>query len=210
MSQYQESLSEIYDSILFRRDWSSSQSMYERVQGYFPYISLPPHFFEKYMRLALNCKPKAKTFIDVGCGIGDKPYLARKFFNLDASGIEYNKKTYQIAREKVSNYVNLINADAFTHDYSLYDIIYMFMPIQLEARMRQLWQHILQSARPGTLMIEAHPVYFIQYSYNAKNRHLFDTFANFVKPWTPFRERRYIYRVLDNKMVEGLFFADLQ
>lgn len=89
----------------------------------------------------LNKYGKKRSFLDVGCGIGDKLYLADVLYGQckSVTGIEINETYVHIA-----NYLKVLNnldytvkhADALEYDYSDYSFIYMFHPIQNKSLMK--------------------------------------------------------------------------
>jgi len=96
-------------------------------------------------------------FLDVGCGVGLKVKAATEFFR-HADGLEYDPGYVAGARALLDaldcNHCGVIAADAFTfEDYAAYDVIYFYRPMRDDALMAKLERHMVQSARPATILI---------------------------------------------------------
>jgi len=149
------SCSDIKDELAYKR-------------GDYAYIPLPPADFVVAISAALLTKPRAKKFIDVGSGIGDKAFLASDYFNLTAYGIEYTPDSYYAGKFLSKKFMDLypnkprptfILGDAFEHDFKPYDIIYMYQPISREMNMLNLYKHIYRTAKVGAVIVETLPMY---------------------------------------------------
>lgn len=130
--------------------------------GCFPDIGLP---HSEFMALALSAwrllKARGGTegarFIDVGCGCGLKVLAALEFFD-QASGLEYDPAYAQAARDLFARsgaeQAEVIEGDALAFlSYDRFDIIYFYRPISVVERLWQLEEHIVATARPGTILI---------------------------------------------------------
>lgn len=107
---------------------------------------------------------RRKTFIDVGCGVGTKVAIAAEA-GFDASGIEITPKYVAVAKRLVANtkmgyvfnslrYPPTIHlGNALKHDYSNYDVIYFYWPIQHQPTERRLEAKMFREAKRGTLFI---------------------------------------------------------
>lgn len=94
----------------------------------------------------------AKSFIDVGCGAGDKVHLAKKINpNLWACGIELSKPMTVWA--DAMGVENVWHGDAFKLDYSNWDVIYAYWPIPDHEKMALLMYHIITTMRSGANLI---------------------------------------------------------
>jgi hypothetical protein len=156
-------LAGVYD---YRRHGKEEKSKKEMENGYYKYI---PYSRDSFINLVVDIqkKNKAKRFIDVGSGIGDKVILAYIFGNFDkVSGVELNETTYHVSKyfleggmlpfEKRKDYfkdkkelepktkINLLNVDAFDYDFSNDDFIYMYVPISTSSIMHKLHLKILK------------------------------------------------------------------
>lgn len=110
-------------------------------------------------------KMKNPSFIDVGCGFGDKVLLAEAagFFSY---GIEYCKSTWEMSQQFFpKGNKRIFHGDAFEHDFSSYDAIYLFCPIREDEVMVQLFTHIVSSAKCGAVIIEMLPRYIYRCSH---------------------------------------------
>lgn len=88
----------------------------------------------KFLRKPLHETSERLLFVDVGCGVGTKVYLATTFPQLSVEGIEITPQYADIARKLISWERNptdrrIKTADARLVDYSIYDIIYFYRPM---------------------------------------------------------------------------------
>lgn len=141
------------------------------------YMPLDPDEFLRQLgeAFALWCQGNTSIyppkFIDVGCGIGTKVLLAREA-GFDAYGIEMSPAYVEIARnlmersprhgagggyrrEVPGHLSKIILGDAVVADYSPYDVIYFFNPSW--DREHQLEQRILDTAKPGAIILANNP-----------------------------------------------------
>lgn len=78
-----------------------------------------------------DCKPK--KFLDVGCGVGQKVYLAKAMFDLDGYGLEFRPEHAQKARELMTQFTGadcsqkIITGNAITYDGTANSITSTFM-----------------------------------------------------------------------------------
>lgn len=139
--------------------------------GQFPFIALPLKEFEEQLDAArqladpsrdVELVSKSLKFIDVGCGIGSKVFLAA-VCGYQATGIEITKKYVDIARRLFTptpsqwNYAmyrgEIIRGNALTHDYSPYDVIYFYWPLQDIKLQIALEKQIIKTAKPGAIIL---------------------------------------------------------
>lgn len=104
------------------------------------------------------------SFIDVGCGIGSKVVLASSL-SFKAHGIEITRRYVTIAREVVAkgnmgcvwtqntDEPEIIQGNAFKHDYKPYDVIYFYCPMVDREKQRVLEEHIVNTAKSGAYII---------------------------------------------------------
>jgi len=147
-------LEQVYGSSVYKfqdRDYKRKNKNPEKyIDGYYYYIPFDLFNFIEKMDNLTKLYPRFKKFIDVGCGIGDKVLIAKEFFGLDATGIEYSDYTSGVAKRKLKNLgVNIIHDDAFNLDFGEYNYIYLYVPIQNPVKMGELGKHILNSMKEG-------------------------------------------------------------
>ncbi len=136
----------------------------EKGQNHFSYIPGNDREFIKAMLTIKKQSPKFNSFIDIGSGLGAKPFIMRQLFNdVDITGIEYNKHTHRISKKirqelHISNDakkgVKFIKTNALIHNYSKYDLIYFYRPMSENRMMVKLLSRILETASPNTLIID--------------------------------------------------------
>ena len=123
---------------------------------YYPYVSFDRiHFIKLIQRFA---RP-GDSFLDVGCGLGDKLFLARSAYDQwdSVTGVEVSEEFFSIAKFLLTDVnVKLINQDALSLDYSKYTFIYMFRPIRKQALYEQLLERIVNTCKDYTMFIEAY------------------------------------------------------
>ena len=145
-----------------------NQKYYDK--GHWDYVSYSHDNFIQDLKQAYHFLGEAENlkFIDIGCGIGTKVLIASQFFQ--ASGIELNQNYFKIARkvnahkkfhkfgryEKLGTKNNIINGDAFEHDYSKYDVLYFFRPMNKEQLQIRLEKKIFKEMKVGAVII---PIY---------------------------------------------------
>ena len=86
--------------------------------------SVTDEVFELFNKLDLS---KYKHFLDMGSGDGKVAFIASLFTN--STGIEYDKELHLKGLEiknKLDLNTELIKGDFFNHDFSKYDIIYLY------------------------------------------------------------------------------------
>lgn len=115
------------------------------------------------MRKLLGYKD-SHSFIDVGCGIGSKVVLANAL-SFRAHGIEITRRYVTIARKVVAkgqmgcvythgiNEPQIIQGNAFKHNYKPYDVIYFYCPMVDWQKQRVLEEHIVKTAKSGAYII---------------------------------------------------------
>lgn len=113
------------------------------VRNEFPYIS---YNAERFKRMVFPLLESAKSFIDVGCGGGDKLALVKAAHpSVRVVGVEHDPTMAIWA----SLYADTVFCqDALTLDYSTYDVIYAYWPIADHALMRTLGHRILSHMKP--------------------------------------------------------------
>lgn len=138
--------------------------------GEYPCIYLhTQHFLESLQ----NAKPYLKGrrnlhFVDAGCGLGAKVFLATHFFH-KSTGVEISPEYVKLANgflkrwcrdtahydDRTGKYVLpiVIQDDIINHDFSPYDVIYFYSPLSDAVKERAFEFHLLETAKPGALII---------------------------------------------------------
>lgn len=136
---------------------------------HYHYIALSVgSFVSNFLRPVYDLYEHRKSFIDVGCGIGDKTFLAWLSGLFDECyGIEYSKLTYEIANKclsrlglydtRLGRYNSIIYGNAFKHNFESYDTIYLYCPISNPENMHRLYVHIFGQMKVRAIMKEMLP-----------------------------------------------------
>jgi len=148
---------DLYSKIMrpsLQRAFRDAANVMNEAQGYgrskYPYIPLSLDQFENMMRPLV--KPNMRV-IDVGCGAGDKLYSWHMLEpTLYVTGIELDELMVRIANYTCP-FAEVICGDAFKHDYSKYDLIYMYRPIPDERLQAKLQKFVMNSMRIGARLI---------------------------------------------------------
>lgn len=144
------------------------KSKYEDRKQY-PYIPSRLTMIAKLM----SCKytgqyGRGKSFIDIGCGIGDKVFMAALHsgsYNLAHGrfvGLEYDYATAAVAEEvkghlpgKDMATVRFIQADALKYkDFGAFDRIYTYLPMTDDASLSKFYGHIWRQLPPDAMWFE--------------------------------------------------------
>lgn len=154
-------LTQIY-AALHRMANPNAQDPTAQDHGCFSDIALPIESFDILMsaayRICLAQNPqRGLRFLDVGCGGGTKVFAATRYFR-QADGLDYDQGYADAARRTLqtigASNSKIFHADATTFDaYSEYDVIYFYRPLQTDALLDMMEQHIIGQARPGTILI---------------------------------------------------------
>lgn len=132
--------------------------------GRFYYIPLSNAQFLAQLKTAriilnINSTP-GRCFIDVGCGIGSKVFLANGH-GFHAHGIEFREEYVEVAKKLVSSSYSgngcktplIIKGDALKFDYSQFDVIYFYCPIANYEKEKELEKLIIKTAKPGAVIL---------------------------------------------------------
>lgn len=123
----------------------------------YPYIPYNQSSFVSGLR-SVPSFLKGSSFIDVGCGIGDKVFIASLLSKgLRCSGIEYDTSTHAIAQRKMflNRDYNFICGNAFKLDFSKYDRIYTYQPMGNQSILLDLYKHIADTMPRNGMWFEA-------------------------------------------------------
>lgn len=126
---------------------------------YYGYIPFPDEDFvkmlEKIKEIVGEETFKDKRFLDIGCGLGAKVWLAHEA-GLYASGIELSKGYAEMAKEifKHRHKIEIKKADGLRFkDYNKYDIIYMYSPCSNGLKMQNLVERVVKNMKVGAFVI---------------------------------------------------------
>lgn len=134
-----------------------SQSQKTRENGAYAFIPYEVyHFVEACRFVTCQYLPLSgfhtRKFLDVGCGIGSKLWLARRFFDR-CDGIEFDQGYVEESRRYLSLGSNVIQADALTFPcYKEYDVIYFYHPMMGQKQF-DLQEIIAQRCKPGAVIM---------------------------------------------------------
>ena len=114
------------------------------------------HAHAAYRVLLAQARPGRSTFLDVGCGLGQKVLLARHFFD-QADGVELDEG-YAAASKKLFSHMQsqarVFEEDALEFNgYGEYRLVYFFKPMQDQDGLLRLEERIVQGVQPGTVLI---------------------------------------------------------
>ena len=114
----------------------------------FPYISFNREQFLTYLKPLMK---GVKSFIDVGCGGGDKLELVKKLYpGVKVYGVEHDPCMAAWAGTYGDK---VFCADAMTLDYKPYDLIYLYYPIQDRNLMDKLMKKIVETKKESTKIL---------------------------------------------------------
>ena len=117
---------------------------------YYPNASFSVLKFMAKLRLIQRMCGVGSRFLDVGCGLGNKVWLAQNI-GFDAYGIEINQKYADIAGECVgTNHIFCHDGITFP-DYDQYDVIYFYNPMPSD----ELETAIITNAKKGAIIYHA-------------------------------------------------------
>lgn len=141
--------------------------------GQYRYIPLDQNTFHQQLQEVIKLFPyirdwdKNPKFIDVGCGIGSKVFLAQQR-GFTAYGIEITPKYVEIARKLVAircstglllehgdekAAARIFQGDAIEHSYKDYDVIYFYCPLSDHKLEAKLEARIRDTAKSGAFVI---------------------------------------------------------
>ncbi|MFT7286113.1 MAG: SAM-dependent methyltransferase [Halieaceae bacterium] len=142
----------------YRTDEDDTAQAAER----FPYVACAPDRFLEALRY-FGLMEHEGRFLDVGCGIGEKPFLAYALGRFQqCDGLEVNTGYLTIAEflfdciaTETPYPVKLIAADALAFDsYGEYDVIYMYRPLGDAAMAGELMRQIAAQLKPQAIMFD--------------------------------------------------------
>jgi SAM-dependent methyltransferase len=170
-----------------RRIHSERKDEKEQEIGAFNYIPFPEDIFVEELEGLLNVSSSQRvSFMDVGCGIGDKMLLAKVLLGFDkVYGIELNRHTIELGRWSLSILTRhlypgeeqlgcikdgdctFIHGDALDYDFGAHGFVYSYRPIR-GRRVYELWAHIINTMPEKGWYVEVAPDsdFFSKYTSN--------------------------------------------
>jgi SAM-dependent methyltransferase len=149
----------------------------KRKKGEYPYIPLNLNTFitqVETVKLLLDLDGnRDRTFIDIGCGMGTKLFVAHKLFHsyspakFSITGIDITKQYvkavedilaaqvdpfYGSSRSNLGN-ISVHVADGRTFDYSPFNIIYFYCPMLEREQEFKLERQIMRTAQKGAYVL---------------------------------------------------------
>ncbi|HAI74767.1 MAG TPA: hypothetical protein DCM08_00840 [Microscillaceae bacterium] len=121
-----------------------------------------------FMRLMQKLRESnSKTFLDIGCGSGQKLYAALCMGFEKVVGIEYSEESYGYAIDFLApfiknNLVEITKGDALKIEdefYSKADFLYTYSPMKDDKLMAQLFQRVMKNMKNGAIFLEVRMVY---------------------------------------------------
>lgn len=127
-------------------------------------------FFDTMMEMMGNCnitdtKASKMTFVDVGCGVGEKVFFAETL-GFNSFGLELRKPLIDSAKRLFrnlgldtldfhsdTNAPRLIQGDALEYDYSRFDVIYFYCPLHDTKLQAKLEERIAQTVKLGAIVV---------------------------------------------------------
>jgi SAM-dependent methyltransferase len=131
-------------------------------ESHFHYIAFSPVNFIQRLKV-FGCFRKTGKFLDIGCGLGEKVFLAHVFGQFSrCDGLEYDAKTFAVAEflldriQPRDHYpIKLIQGDALAFDdYGDYEVVYMYRPMRDHGLMRKLMRRVAAQIKPGAIMLD--------------------------------------------------------
>jgi hypothetical protein len=126
------------------------------------YIAYCPELFMKHLHY-LGVSELQGSFLDVGSGIGEKPFIAYSCGRFNrCDGLEYDARTIAVAEFLLNNLqtkfrypISFEWGDATTFNrYHEYDVIYMYRPMRDQTRMRELFCKIGTEMKIGATCLD--------------------------------------------------------
>lgn len=116
----------------------------------YPYIALTHGSFVRIV--APHLKPKMHV-VDVGCGAGDKLLCFKKLEpTLKITGIEHHPTMVAFARY-MAPFATVKEVDALLEDYSAYDLVYMYCPLQDGLLQAELQHRCMETMKSGAVLV---------------------------------------------------------
>ncbi len=136
--------------LYYSLEFAIGQALSDGDLHYHPNASFSVLKFISILRSIKKRTSSGPRFLDVGCGLGGKVWIAEAL-GFDPCGVENNPKYARIASECVgSDRIFCTDAISFS-DYSSYDVIYFYNPMPTD----EIELAILRNAKKGAIIYHA-------------------------------------------------------
>lgn len=112
--------------------------------------------FINLARVVAEAYPPGVTpsFLDPGCGIGTKVFVAQEVFGWEATGFDIRSEYIQVAEQELGlvHKVAVDDVDYFCH-YDLFDIVYLSRPFRDDKREFAYELRVQSEMKPGAFLI---------------------------------------------------------
>lgn len=127
------------------------RAIHHKSEKYFQYIPLTTYAFVHALVPLLKGK---RSFLDVGCGMGDKLKLVKQIYpNIRVGGIEFHKP-YVLKARPLAPTAEVFHCDAFSYaDYHKWNLIYAYRPISNFKLMGKLEEVIMRQMKRGATFV---------------------------------------------------------
>jgi len=129
------------------QEWNETTPKLENAYGFQPFRM---HDFRVMLMIAAS-NTKGRKFLDAGCGIGSKVWVAQNEFGLDAYGIdivdEYLSQAHSIGVR--AGFADIRDYQAFGE----YDIIYYYGPFREYGEQAAFETRLHAEMKPGALLM---------------------------------------------------------
>jgi hypothetical protein len=140
----------IFSQLYYSLEFAIGQSLSDHDSRFYPNASFSILRFVAKIRMIRELCGASTCFLDVGCGLGNKVWIAHQM-GFDAYGLEINAKYAEIAGNLVGR-SRIMCEDGTTYgDYGKYDVIYFFNPMPSGA----LEAAIMKGAKKGAIIYHA-------------------------------------------------------
>ncbi len=150
------------------------KNLHEKSYAHIPFGNV--HFIQglQSTRQWISSPASELKFLDVGCGIGTKVFLAQSL-GFDAYGLEWNAPYLEVARKFYKDYdedrdPTFIEGNALEFNrYDQYDIIYWYGPISRGISNEEIAALLLNQMKPGAILFSGDKHYVQQVSRDFKH-----------------------------------------
>ena len=136
--------------LYYSLEFAIGQVLSDGNENYYPNASFSVLRFMAKMRLIQQMCGAGRRFLDVGCGLGNKVWIAQAI-GFDAYGIEINHKYAEIAGECVGTKRIFCQDGTTFSGYAHYDVIYFYNPMPSD----ELETAIFTNAKKGAIIYHA-------------------------------------------------------